>query len=163
MHLKEVAGDVSAWRLIEKVPMTNFDLMQSWFSQVWVAGDASALDDFLSPEIDADTVFDGFLAPRNELPELIKIVQQLISPFEIEILRFMEDEDWCSAEYVMTSDGPYGITPVSVGGLMMARVKNNQFIEMKTNFDAFTLFEQLGQLPEDALMACLTGQKLTWA
>ena len=74
--------------------MTKLELMQSWFSQVWVAGDASALDVFLSPEIDADTVFDGFLAPRNELLELIKIVQQLIGPFEIKILKFMEDDDW---------------------------------------------------------------------
>lgn len=143
--------------------MTKFDLMQGWFSQVWVAGDASALDELLSPEINGDTIFDGFLAPRNELPELIKIVHQLIGPFKIEIVRFMEDGDWCSAEYLMTSDGPYGITPVSVGGMMMARVKNSQFIEMRTNFDAFALFEQLGQLPEDALMACLTGQKLNWA
>ncbi|NRB19892.1 MAG: nuclear transport factor 2 family protein [Rhodobacteraceae bacterium] len=143
--------------------MTKFELLQRWFSQVWVAGDASALDVLLSPEINVDTVFDGFLAPRNELPELIQIVHQLIGPFEIDITLFIEDDDWCSANYVMTADGPYGITPVSVGGLMMARVKNNQFIEMTTKFDAFTLFEQLGQLPEDALMACLTGQKLSWA
>lgn len=143
--------------------MTKRELMQSWFSRVWADGDASALDDFLSPEIAANTEFDGFLAPRSELPELIKIVHQLVGPFEMEVIRFMEGDDWCSAEYVMTSEGPYGITPVSVGGLMMARVKNNQFVEMTTKFDAFTLFEQLGQLPEDALMACLTGQKLTWA
>ena len=63
----------------------------------------------------------------------------------------------------MTSDGPYGITPVSVGGLMLARVKSGQFIEMTTKFDAFTLFEQLGQLPEDTLPVCMTGQQLSWA
>ncbi|NIZ61112.1 nuclear transport factor 2 family protein [Sedimentitalea sp. CY04] len=143
--------------------MTKLEIMQSWFSRVWEDADTAALDELLSPEVDSDTVFDGVIAPRNELPELVNIMHRLVGPMRFSISRCLEDGEWCSIEYEMTADGPGGVTPVCAGGLMMARIKDDRIIEMTTKFDGFALFEQLGQLPSDALMACLTGQKLRWA
>ncbi len=45
----------------------------------------------------------------------------------------------------------------------MARFKGGKMVEAYNQFDFISLFEQLGQLPQDTLPICMTGQQLDWA
>ena len=48
-------------------------------------------------------------------------------------------------------------------GQIIARVKEAIVTELIATIDYMKMFEQLGQLPEDSLPICLTGEQLIWA
>lgn len=142
--------------------MSNRDLVESWFVEIWENGNMSVLDDMLDPSLDGNDLLDGLPAPRNDFPILVETVHMLTGPLKVEFLLFFESDDWTSTRYVMTAQGADGKTPLKVEGIALIRFRENKIVELTSKFDSFTLFEQLGQLPPEALTACLSGQKLTW-
>ncbi|TLP56564.1 nuclear transport factor 2 family protein [Parasedimentitalea maritima] len=142
--------------------MEKRDLVERWFTKIWEQADMSALDELLSASVGDGGAIDGMVFPRHELPELVNVVRELIGPPRVRILRFLEDGDWCSTHYEMTSEGPDRQMPLRVEGMILIRVDKGRIAELTTKFDSFELFEQLGQLPPEALVTCLTGQKLVW-
>ncbi|MEP2718737.1 nuclear transport factor 2 family protein [Pseudophaeobacter sp.] len=143
--------------------MSKRELVERWFGDFWERGDFSALDTLLAPSLDTNDLLDGLTTPRRDFPQLVEIIHQLIGKPRIEILLFLEDGDWTTTRYVMRSDGPDGGTPLSVEGITLIRFEGDKIAELSSKFDSFTLFEQLGQLPPEALVACLSGNSLTWA
>lgn len=146
-----------------KVAMSRRHLVERWFSEAWENANMAILDEMLAPSIGEDDALDGLLAPRKDFPLLVDVVHKLVGRPRVEILLFLEDGDWTSTRYVMTSAGPDGATPLRVEGVLLVRFEEDKIAELISRFDGFALFEQLGQLPPESLVACLSGQKLTWA
>ncbi|AUQ50529.1 SnoaL-like domain protein [Phaeobacter inhibens] len=142
--------------------MTKRDLVQRWFSEVWENRDMSTFAEMLAPSLENTELLDGLTNPRKDYPVLIEVVHKLAGELRVQILHCMEDGDWTSTRYLLTSDGPDGITPVHAEGIMMIRFEGDKIAELTSRFDAFAFFEQLGQLPADAMPACLAGQALIW-
>ncbi|MEP1327674.1 nuclear transport factor 2 family protein [Pseudophaeobacter sp.] len=143
--------------------MSKRDLVERWFVEAWEKGNMAILDEMLAPSLTDSDLLDGLLAPRRDFPLLVEVIHKLVGPLKVEILRFLQDGDWTSTHYIMTSPGPDAATPLRVEGVVLIRFEEDKIAELISRFDGFTLFEQLGQLPPDALVACLSGQKLTWA
>jgi hypothetical protein len=143
--------------------MSRRQLVERWFNEVWVKKDGLALTELLAPSASASDLIEGMEDPCREYPLLIEVVKELTGPLEVEILQFFESGEWTSTRYLARSDGPDGATPICAEGIVMMRFEGDRIAELSSKFDSFTLFEQLGQLPKEALVACLSGQKLTWA
>jgi hypothetical protein len=143
--------------------MSKRELVERWFGGIWERGDFAALDKMLAPSLDNNDLLDGMVVPRKDYPQLVEVVHKLVGKMSVEILLFLEDGDWTSTRYVMRSEGLDHISPLYVEGITLIRFEGDRIAELSSQFDSFTLFEQLGQIPTDALVACLSGQKLTWA
>lgn len=143
--------------------MSRRDLVERWFKDIWEDRNYTALRELLAPSTATNDLIEGMEAPHREFPLLVDVVHHLVGPMRVEIQQFLEDGDWSTARYVMRSDGGDGVTPICAEGIIMMRFEDAQIAEVSSQFDCFTLFEQLGQLPQEALVACLSGQKLTWA
>lgn len=117
----------------------------------------------MSPSLKEDDYLFDELALRKDYLLLVDVIHKLVGPLKIEALHFLENDDWASVRFSITAPGPDGNTPVDVEGLLMVRFEEGLIAELISQIDSFKLFEQLGQLPDEALLACLAGQKLTWA
>ncbi|MFS4582733.1 nuclear transport factor 2 family protein [Phaeobacter sp. C3_T13_0] len=142
--------------------MTRKDLVQRWFAEVWENGNILAFEDMLAASLDSSKLLDGLPNPRQDYPVLIDVVHNLAGKIRIELLNYIEDGDWTSTQYLLTSDGPDGVTPIHAEGIMMIRFEGDKIAELNSKFDAFAFFEQLGQLPVDAMPTCLGGHRLVW-
>lgn len=138
-------------------------LVTRLFSEVWEQRKLTVLSQILSPSLKDDDNLFNELALRKEYLLLVDVVHKLVGPLKIEVLHFLESNDWASVRFSITAPGPEGNTPVDVEGLLMVRFEEGLIAELISQIDCFKLFEQLGQLPDEALLACLAGQKLTWA
>lgn len=141
---------------------TKRDLIERMFSEVWEKKNSQVLDEILSPGLkpEDDLFFD--LAPRRDYLLLVDVIHSLVGPLKLKILRFLETGDWAMVHFSLTAPGRQLQTPVSVEGMFMARFENDLLAEVISQIDCFKFFEQLGQLPPEAMAACLTGQELTW-
>ena len=138
------------------------EVIERMFSEVWEQKRLPVLEEILSPSIKPEDDLFANLAPRRDYGVLIEVVHALIGPFDLTITQFMENEDWASAQFRIQSPGRDLSTPVDVEGMLMARFEDGLIAEITSQIDCFLLFEQLGQLPSDSMMACLSGQELTW-
>lgn len=150
-------------KICVKVAMSKRHLVERWFSEAWENANMAILDEMLAPSIGENDALDGLLAPRKDFPLLVDVIHKLVGKPRVKIQLFLEDGDWTSTCYEMTSAGPDGATPLRVEGVLLVRFEGDKIAELISRFDGFSLFEQLGQLPPESLVACLSGQKLTWA
>lgn len=143
--------------------MSKRHLVERWFTAIWENNNAAVLAELLHPSVRESNTLDGMPNPHDDFPVLVEAVHRLIGRFSVDILHHMEDGDWTSTFFVLRSDVHGSEQSVSADGIVMMRFIDNQIAELRSRFDAFTFFEQLGQLPEEAMPACLAGQRLTWA
>ena len=142
--------------------MIKREVVELWFSEIWDAGNISALDTLLSPTLAQDDPIFGGMALRKDLPFLVEMFGRLMGPMQSEILVYLEDGDWASVYYRTTASGPDGDTPLSIESLLMLRFEQGLIAELISKIDCLALFEQLGQMPPDTMMGCFSGQGMTW-
>ena len=142
--------------------MTKRDVVGRWFSEIWDAGNLSALDKLLAPSLGEDDPIYCGLALRKDLPFLAEMFGRLMGPMKTEILVYLEDGDWVSVYYRTVACGPDGDTPIKIESLLMFRFEQGLIAELISKIDSLALFEQLGQMPPDTLLGCFSGQCLTW-
>jgi len=80
----------------------------------------------------------------------------------ITITHAVEQDDWLAARISFQSACAATGKPVSTTGHVMIRFEDGKMAESFNQFDYISLFEQLGQMPQDTVAACLTGQGLMW-
>ena len=142
--------------------MTKRQIVDRWIHEVCEEGDMSVLDELLSPTLGADEQVISNLATRKEIPLLLDVLHTLIGKMRIEILVFLEDDDWAAVHYKMTSAGPDHARSVETDGGLMVRFVDGLIAEIVSQADIMTVFEHLGQLPPDAMLGCFSGQSLDW-
>ncbi|MEL6807964.1 MAG: nuclear transport factor 2 family protein [Pseudomonadota bacterium] len=134
--------------------------LETYFQEVWVKGNLDALDSLFAPGartrgIMGDTEFDA-----EELKELVGMVRPLLGPITFAVPKVMEQDDWLSALVEIKSHSVENDTPVHVFNQVMARFDGERMVEIYSNLDGLTFFEQLGLLPDNAMAVMLGGTRL---
>lgn len=142
--------------------MTKREVVDLWFSEIWDGHKTSLLDSVLAPSMAEDDNIYGGLALRKDIPLLIEVFHRLLGTTKTEVLVYIEQGDWVSVQYRTTADGADGDTPIDVKSLIMFRFEQGLIAELISRIDSLALFEQLGQIPQDTMMGCFSGQSLTW-
>lgn len=142
--------------------MTKTEILQRWYDEVWSKGNLDAISEMLGEDIVANGIIPALGITRGEFGDLIEAVRSLLGPIKVELAQTVEQGDWLAARYMIDSEALETGEPVHVSGQVMARFKDGRIAESHYQFDFFSMFEQLGQLPPDSLPVCLTGQKMRW-
>ena len=143
--------------------MKKSQLLKEWYDQVWVHGDLDAIDKFFDPSAMAEGIIPEMQVGPDDFRELVMAFHHHVGEIKVTLPKTIEDDEWVSAIlHVHTSRADNG-APIEVTGQVMARFSGDKLVEAYNQFDFISLFEQLGQLPEDSLPICMTGQKLEWA
>ena len=134
--------------------------LQTYYEELWVKGNLDVLDRLFAPGartrgIMGDTAFDA-----EELKELVAMVRPLLGPISFSIPKMMVQEDWLSALVEIKSHAIDNGTPINVFNQVMARFDEDRMIEIYSNLDGLTFFEQLGLLPDNAMAVMLGGTRL---
>ncbi|MFW8636575.1 ester cyclase [Cribrihabitans pelagius] len=138
------------------------ELLQSWYDRAWRDGDLSAIDETFLPETSASGVVPSLQLSRADFEAFLDALRNLLCNIEVSIVQSMEQGDWLAARLLLSGERAADGTPVSATGQVMLQFAGGKIAATYGQLDYFTLFEQLGQLPADALPVCLTGQRLDW-
>ncbi|SLN39362.1 SnoaL-like polyketide cyclase [Falsiruegeria litorea R37] len=143
--------------------MTKSELLKEWYDRVWVHGDLEAIDQFFDPDTMAEGIIPEMQVGVDDFRDLVTAFRFHVGDIDVKLPKTVENGDWVAAMlHVHTSRADNG-APIEVTGQVMARFKDDKVVEAYNQFDFISLFEQLGQLPEDTLPICMTGQQLSWA
>lgn len=143
--------------------MTKSELLKKWYDQVWVQGNVDAIDQFFASDTLAEGLIPEMQVGADDFREFVTAFRYHLGDIRVDLPIVIENGDWASAiVHVHTSRADNG-APIEVTGQVMVRVKNSKIVEAYNQFDLISLFEQLGQMPEDTLPVCMTGQQLEWA
>lgn len=143
--------------------MTNSDRLRAWYSDVWEKGDIEAIDRYFAPEAMAEGLIPEMQVGADDFRDLVMAFRHVLGEISVDLPKIVENGDWVSGIlHVRTSRADNG-APLEVTGQVMARFKGDKMVEAYNQFDFISLFEQLGQFPQDTLPVCMTGQRLDWA
>ena len=142
--------------------MTKIEILQSWYDEVWSKGNLDVIDHLLVPNITANGVLTSIGLTREEFRDLVVAVRGLLQSINVTLKQTVEQGDWLAALTEIQAKRDDNGEPVSISSQVMVRFEGNRLAETHYQFDFFTMFEQLGQLPTDSLPICLTGQRLVW-
>ena len=143
--------------------MKKSDILQLWYDEVWSKGNLKAIDEILGEDVVAQGIIPALGVTRDDFSNLVIAIRNLLGPIKVELKQTVEQGDWLAARYVVDTVSDDGGKTVHVSGQVMARFSQGQIVDSFYQFDFFSLFQQLGQLPPDSLPVCLTGQRLDWA
>lgn len=136
------------------------ELLQAFFDTVWTNGHTDAIPRFLTEDVQHEGVLPDMNLSSPDLAELISLVHARFSPPKITIIQTVENGEWISA-LVQLYHRPSVNEPIhKVMGQVMARCEGTRFAEMYNCFDNISFFEQIGLLPENAMVVLLAGTRL---
>ncbi|UWR41302.1 ester cyclase [Phaeobacter inhibens] len=143
--------------------LTPKEMLNRWLQELWVHGNNSILDELLADEAGAVGLIPDIAMKKAEFAVLAEAMRALCSDIQVQITHTVEAGDWVAVRIQVDAVGIHESRPVQATGQIMARAVQGKFHELISQFDFLTLFECLGQMPENTLPICLTGQQLTWA
>ena len=136
------------------------DILQQWFDRVWTDGDIDAIPDFLAENSVATGILPDMALSSTDMPELVQLMRSQLGHLDVRLVNTIESGDWIAALLEVRSHVADTGDPVHAFGQIMARFDGNKMIEIYNSFDFLSYFEQLGQLPPNALAVLLTGNRL---
>ena len=143
--------------------MSHADLLREWYSEVWETGNTDAIDQYFAPDTMAEGLIPEMQVGADDFCDLVTAFRHVLGDIRVELPKIIENGDWVSAIiHVKTTRADNG-APLQAAGSVVARVKDGRMVEAYNQFDFISLFEQLGQFPQDTLPVCMTGQRLDWA
>lgn len=142
--------------------MTKTEILQAWYDLAWTRGDLSAMERFYAADITASGVVPSLPLALNDFESFVTALRSQVDQISISITQSVEQDDWLAARIAFSGSCAATARPVHTTGQVMIRFKDGKMAESHGQFDYITLFEQLGQLPQDTVAACLAGQGLTW-
>ncbi|MCV6586479.1 MAG: ester cyclase [Marinibacterium sp.] len=140
--------------------MSHKDIIERWYSQVWVQGCLDQIDTFFTPDFTAAGIVPGLQLGPGDFRDLVETVRSKIDHLQIDLRGIVEQGDWISAVLLIRARERHSGRPLSGVGQMVARIENGRFAECFNQFDFLTFFEQIGQLPPNTLETLLVGQTL---
>ncbi|MEX0365716.1 MAG: ester cyclase [Ruegeria sp.] len=143
--------------------MTKSEVLKEWYAQVWEQGNTDVIGQYFDPDTMAEGLIPEMQVGPDDFRDLVTAFRYILGDIRVELPKIIEDGDWLSAIlHVHTSRADNG-APIEVSGQVMARFRDGKMVEAYNQFDFISFFEQLGQLPQDTLPVCMTGQRLDWA
>ena len=134
--------------------------LEAYFQKVWVEGDLNALDAILAPGARSRGIMGDIPFDSEELKELVPMLRELLGPITVTMPKVIEQDDWLSALIEIKRVAAHNYAPVHVFNTVIARFDDARMIEIYSNLDTMSLFEQLGLLPDNALPVMLGGTRL---
>lgn len=141
----------------------NLEVVKQWFHDLWERADAAAINALSQ----SDTVIHGAItdlgATRNDYSDMVMALNGLLNNITFEYITPLEQGDLVAAQLLVRAQAPRSNTPIRFSGQFIARVTEGKLAEITATIDYMKMFEQLGQIPEESLAICLTGERLVWA
>lgn len=135
-------------------------LLHFMFQEIWCRGNLGAVSKVMTAETIVSGAVSALAGPDCDYGEVVDTLRSLVGPMKVRFTHAMETRDWVSVRLLIDTSSPKGGTAFHITGQIMARVENGKIAELHSNMDYFQLFEQLGQLPPEALAICMTGERL---
>ncbi len=143
--------------------MSHADIVRGWYSEVWENGNLDAIDQYFAADTMAEGLIPEMQVGADDFRDLVTAFRHVLGEIKVVLPKIIEDGDWVSAIlHVSTTRADNG-APLKATGSVIARIKDGRMVEAYNQFDFISLFEQLGQFPQDTLPVCMTGQRLDWA
>ncbi|NIZ13872.1 ester cyclase [Phaeobacter sp. HF9A] len=142
--------------------MTHSALLHLWFDEVWNNNNLDVVDDLLHPDVIFRGSLDSLVGPDIDYKEIVTAMKTLIEQLHVTITHSLESDEFAMVRVLVQAVDPVQNREFDFTGQVLVRVKDGKFIEFYSNFDYLRMFEQLGQLPVDAMPVFLTGERLTW-
>ncbi|WP_170760531.1 ester cyclase [Ruegeria lacuscaerulensis] len=143
--------------------MSHADVLREWYSEVWENGDTDAIDQYFAPDTMAEGLIPEMQVGADDFRDLVMAFRHILGDIHVELPKIMEDGDWVSAIIHLKTTRADNGAPLEAAGSVIARIRDGRMVEAYNQFDFISLFEQLGQFPQDTLPVCMTGQRLDWA
>jgi predicted ester cyclase len=135
-------------------PIKAINLLERWFEEVWNQARESAIDEMASPDIVAHGLVDAqgqTVSSREKFREFYRQFRSAFPDLRVDVHDAMVDGDKvmvrCEAHGTHQGEG-MNMRPtqknVRFGGIIIARVRNNQLAEVWETWDFLTLYQQLG-------------------
>ncbi len=139
--------------------MSNLDILKNWYDRVWVEGDLDSIDDFFTPDAEAQGMMEFAVGPED-FKALVAAMLEHIEDIKITFNRVVETDDWVWAQMTGHAKAKLVDNDVTVSGQVMCRFTDGKIVEAYNQMDFLTLFEQLGLLPENTMALCLAGEPI---
>ena len=140
--------------------MPNAEILHSFLHSVWIKADVDVVDQIFAPGLRAE----GFLPNMKLTPEdfktMVMALLNLITLPEISFIKTVSDENWVCVLVRLRAESQINPAIINATGQVMARFEDGKIVEIYNHFDFMGLFEQLGLIPKDAIMLCLSGEPL---
>ncbi|WP_108858677.1 ester cyclase [Ruegeria sp. Alg231-54] len=143
--------------------MSHADLLREWYSEVWEKGNTDAIDQYFAPEAMAEGLIPDMQVGADDFRDLVMAFRHILGDIQVDIPKIIENGDRVSAIIHLRTTRADNGAPLQATGSVMGRIKNGRMVGAYNQFDFISLFEQLGQFPQDTLPVCMTGQRLGWA
>lgn len=140
--------------------MTKIEILNEWFQRVWIAGDIDAIPEFFTDAPKASGVMPGLQMGPEDFAALIPAMRARVYDFSVEVIHAIEKDDWLWTLQVIRGRTRTNEKPVEFTGQLAIRFEGDRMAEAFNHYDLISLFEQLGQMPQDTLGLCLMGESL---
>ncbi|MDC0361145.1 ester cyclase [Alphaproteobacteria bacterium] len=151
--------------------MQHEDVVETWFRRVWNEEDASAIDEMFEGAgravgLGGSGMQQGVDFRDHELigPEGFKFFHQsllgLVGSVTISVTDSMTRGDWIAALCMLNGKCRKTGADAQMSGQVYMRLANDQIVEAYNHWDFISLFAELGLLPKDTLMQCLSGKRV---
>lgn len=140
--------------------MTKQEMLEAFIQRVWIEGDAEAAVGLFDAQGAVKGVVSDMTVGATDFTTVVEAFLGLVEEPRFRIERAVEQGDWLSALVTVEARAPSDQRPIVVTGQIMLRYADGQVAEAYNHFDYVALFQQLGMLPDDALMMLLSGAKV---
>lgn len=141
--------------------MTKRELLEAFYQRVWIGGDTALATEMFATQGKAEGMVTGMAMGGVDFGTIVEAFMALLEEPTYRIDRTVEEGDWLSALVTVEAHAASDGRPVSFNGQIMLRYTDGKVAEAYNHFDYVTLFEQLGLLPQDALVMFLSGAAVT--
>lgn len=143
--------------------LSNIDLLHRWYEEIWNKGNYAVIAELMAPDVQFGGPVSSLVQRRDDYAEVIQTFKALMPDMHVEITHALEQGDMACVRVVVNRKQNSIHSDIAITGQLMVRVENQRFVEFMSDFNYFQMYAQLGQLPEDAMAICLTGDRLVWA
>ena len=137
--------------------MTNSELVQRWFENLWNRGIESTIDEILAPDAVVHGLGEADIQGRAGFHEFYRVFRAAFPAVTVTVEQVLESGDYatCRAHVeVMSADGR---GPFSFDGSCVVRIPDGLVEEGWNYFDFLTLLTEMGAVPRDAMATALAA------
>ena len=136
------------------------DILKDWFDRIWTAGDVDAIPEFLADDATSKGILPDMAVVSTDMPDLVQLMRTHLGGIDVRLAKTMHEGDWVTALLEVRGHVAETGDPLHVFGQIMVRFEGDKMVEMYHSFDFLSFFEQMGQLPANALAVLLAGTRL---
>ncbi|MEL0435672.1 ester cyclase [Phycobacter sp. K97] len=143
--------------------LRNLDVVKQWFNTLWEQADIAAIKNLSCTGITIEGQITAISGSPEDYGDMVMALNRLLVNISFAYESPVEAGDLVAAKLLVSAQSATTLQDVHFSGHFIARVEEGKVAEVSASMDYMKMFEQLGQIPEDALAICLTGERLRWS